>query len=35
MELSKAEGVQSVKWENGLAIAQIGSGQYKFISKIK
>jgi len=34
-ELSKAEGVQSVKWENGSAIVQIGSGQYKFISQIK
>jgi alpha-L-rhamnosidase len=34
-ELSKAEGVQSVKWENGSAIVQIGSGQYKFISKTK
>jgi alpha-L-rhamnosidase len=35
MELSKAEGVQSVKWENGSVIVQIGSGQYKFISQIK
>jgi alpha-L-rhamnosidase len=34
-ELSKAEGVQLIKWENGLAIVQIGSGQYKFISQIK
>jgi alpha-L-rhamnosidase len=34
-ELSKAEGVQSVKWENGSAIVQIGSGEYKFISQIK
>jgi len=34
-ELSKADGVQSVKWENGLAIVQIGSGQYDFISQIK
>jgi len=34
-ELSKAEGVQSVKWENGSAIVQIGSGQYKFVSQIK
>ena len=34
-ELSKAEGVQSVRWENGSAIVQIGSGQYKFISQIK
>ena len=34
-ELSKIEGVQSVKWENGSAIVQIGSGQYKFISQIK
>jgi len=35
MELSKAEGVQSVKWENGSAIVQIGSGQYNFISQLK
>jgi len=34
-ELSKIEGVQSIKWENGSAIVQIGSGQYKFISDIK
>jgi alpha-L-rhamnosidase len=34
-DLSKAEGVQSVKWENGSAIVQVGSGQYKFTSKIK
>lgn len=34
-ELSKAEGMQVVKWENGSAIVQIGSGQYKFISQIK
>jgi len=34
-ELSKAEGVQSIKWENGSAIVKIGSGQYKFISQIK
>ena len=34
-ELSKTEGAQSVKWENGSAIVQIGSGQYKFISHIK
>jgi hypothetical protein len=34
-ELLKAEGVQSVKWENGSAIVQIGSGEYKFISQIK
>ena len=34
-ELSKAEGVQSVKWENGSAIVQIGSGRYRFISQIK
>ena len=34
-ELAKAEGVQSVKWENGLAIVQIGSGEYKFTSQIK
>jgi len=34
-DLSKAEGVQSVKWENGSAILQIGSGQYKFVSQTK
>ena len=34
-ELAKAEGVQSVKWENGSAIVQIGSGQYTFMSQIK
>jgi alpha-L-rhamnosidase len=34
-ELSKTEGVQSVKWENGSVIVQIGSGQYNFISQIK
>ncbi|HEX3168002.1 MAG TPA: family 78 glycoside hydrolase catalytic domain [Chitinophagaceae bacterium] len=34
-ELSKAEGVQSVKWENGSAIVQIGSGQYNFKSQIR
>jgi alpha-L-rhamnosidase len=34
-ELSKAGGVQSVKWENGSVIVEIGSGQYKFISQIK
>ena len=34
-ELSKAEGVQAVKWEKGSAIVQVGSGQYKFISQIK
>ena len=35
MGISNAEGVRSVKWENGSVIAQVGSGQYKFISKIK
>jgi alpha-L-rhamnosidase len=35
VDLSKAEGVQSVKFENGLAIVQVGSGDYKFVSKIK
>jgi alpha-L-rhamnosidase len=35
MELTKAEGVQTVKWENGSAIIHVGSGQYKFTSKIK
>jgi hypothetical protein len=34
-ELTKAEGVQSVKWENGSAIVQVGSGQYNFKSQIK
>ena len=34
-ELSKAEGVQSVKFENGTAIVLVGSGEYKFVSKIK
>jgi alpha-L-rhamnosidase len=34
-DLSKIEGVQSLKFENGLAIVQVGSGQYKFVSKIK
>ena len=33
--LSKAEGVQSVKWENGSVIVQISSGQYNFKSQIK
>ena len=35
VDISKAEGVQSVKFENGIAIVQVGSGNYKFISKIK
>ena len=35
VELSKAEGVQLVKFENGTAIVQVGSGNYKFVSKIK
>ena len=35
MDISKSEGVQSVKFENGTAIVQVGSGNYKFISKIK
>jgi alpha-L-rhamnosidase len=34
-DISTAEGVQSVKFENGVAIAQVGSGEYKFVSKIK
>lgn len=33
--LSKIEGVRSMKWENGFAILEIGSGQYKFSSQIK
>jgi alpha-L-rhamnosidase len=35
MDLSKAEGVQSVKFENDAAVVQVGSGEYKFVSKIK
>lgn len=42
MEISKAEGVQSVKFvekdsygENGVAIVTVGSGEYKFVSKSK
>jgi len=34
-DLSKIEGIRSVKWENGSAIVQLGSGQFKFISRIK
>ena len=34
-DISKAEGVQSVKFENATAIVQVGSGDYKFTSKIK
>ena len=34
-DLSTIEGVQSVNWENGSAVVQVGSGQYKFNSKIK
>ena len=34
MEISKAEGVQSVKFENGIAIIHVGSGEYKFVSKL-
>ena len=35
MDISKFAGVQSVKFENGVAIVQVGSGEYKFVSKIK
>ena len=34
-DISTAEGVQSVKFENGVAVVQVGSGQYKFSSKLK
>jgi len=34
-DISKAEGVQSVKFENDAAVVQLGSGEYKFVSKIK
>jgi len=34
-ELFNAEGIESVKFENNTAIVTIGSGDYKFISKIK
>ena len=34
-ELSKADGVKPIKWENGSAIVQIGSGRYNFVSQIK
>ena len=34
-DVSKAEGVQSVTFQNGIAIVQVGSGSYKFVSKIK
>ena len=34
-DILKAEGVQSVKFENGVAVVQVGSGQYKFSSKLK
>ncbi len=35
MDISKAEGVQSVKFENGIAVIHVGSGEYKFVSSIK
>ena len=35
VDVSKAEGVLSVKFENEIAIVQVGSGDYKFVSKIK
>jgi alpha-L-rhamnosidase len=34
-ELFNAEGVESVKFENNTTIVTIGSGDYKFVSKIK
>jgi len=34
-DISKAEGIQSVKLENDAAVVQLGSGEYKFVSKIK
>ena len=33
--ISKAKGVQSVKFEKGVVIVNTGSGQYKFVSKLK
>lgn len=35
MDISKAEGVQSVKFEKDVAIVNVGSGEYKFVSKLK
>ena len=35
IELSKCEGIHSVKWEKGSAIIQVGSGKYQFKSKTK
>ena len=35
IDVSKADGVQSVKFQNGIAIVQVGSGSYKFVSKLK
>jgi len=32
---AKAEGIYAIKWENGKAILQIGSGDYQFNSIIK
>jgi alpha-L-rhamnosidase len=34
-DLSKSEGVQLLKWENGTAVIQLGSGHYQFKSVIK
>jgi alpha-L-rhamnosidase len=33
--LSAAEAVQAIKWENGTAVIQVGSGHYQFKSVIK
>ena len=35
MDISKSAGVEAVKFENGAAIVEVGSGEYKFVSKIK
>lgn len=35
VEVAKVEGIKSVKWESGSAIIHVGSGEYKFTSKIK
>jgi alpha-L-rhamnosidase len=32
---AKAEGIYEIKWENGKAVVQIGSGDYQFQSTIK
>ena len=31
----KKDGVQLIKWENGIAVFKAGSGQYQFVSAIK